>query len=458
MPWMQSRWLVLQVGLVCLLTAGLSAAQDSSDAGTSESTADYPATRSAPAWIAGQSFDPQANHILQVWSDQLRAARRFQVEARISVQVFAAGQNELRYGYRLACERPNKLALVPLEKTYNPALICDGTAFYASAPLLGQYTQDPAPPTLDDMGRDNALAALLTGGSALVHLTLLVADDPFKRLTLVARQTRDLGIAEVSGVGCHDVQVVQPNLSLDLWIEAGAEPRLRRLASSLNVRVPAASAPANAAGEPVITANLGATIDFESWSFDTSLPADTFRFAPPAQARRVQNLLTHRRVEPAHPLVGRPAPVFTTTLADGSRWDLGDQKGKAVVVLDFWASWSAGSAERLPIHDNLARTYAGQPIAFLAINTKDTERFATAFLRSNQIGLPVAVDQDGAITRRYAVDKLPVTVLIGPDGTVRAVHRPLPANTEAMLRSEIDELLRASGLIRHAASQPTTKP
>jgi peroxiredoxin len=446
-------------GLVCLAAVTLPAAQDDPNAGvTAEAAASAPAADvaalgTAPAFQAGR-LDPQVEPILRAWSDRLRAAQRFEVEARISARVHAAGETELQSDYRLACERPNKLALVPRGKTFDPTIICDGRALYASAPLLNQYTQDPAPAALDELDKGNAMAVLLTGGSALSHLMLLAAEDPFRRLTLVARQTQDLGMEDIAGIQCRHVRIVQPHLALDLWIEAGDEPRLRRLVPILSTWTPAASAPARTALEPAAAAGLEINITFDNWSLGQPLPADIFRFTPPAQAQRVQHLLTNRRTQEMNPLVGRPAPTFRTTLTDGMRWDLAAHRGKAVVVLDFWASWSAESADRLPVHDQLARAYAGRPVMFLAINTEDTERFANAFLQTNQISLPVAVDEDGAITRLYQVRKLPVTVLIGPDGTIRAVHGPLSADTDPNLGGQIDGLLRAGGLGQEASSQP----
>jgi peroxiredoxin len=138
---------------------------------------------------------------------------------------------------------------------------------------------------------------------------------------------------------------------------------------------------------------------------------------------------------------------------DGSVFDLASLKGR-IVVLDFWASRSAGSAERLSAHAWLARRYAARGVLFLAINVEQTERTIREFLARNPLDLPIALDRSASIARLYRVQSLPQTMVIASDGRIQAAYGPVPVDTSIMLRDELDRLLAGS----NPATQPGPQP
>lgn len=409
---------------------------------------------SAPATAPVRRLDPQADQILHAWADQLRAVERFRFNLNTKVRIRSQASNvENKSGYRLAAERPNKLALLPQKQASDPGLICDGTTLYCVLPILKHYTEDPAPGSFEDLATGNARVALTTGGSALTHIDLLLARDPYDNLTALAIQARYLGSEILAGTPCDHLLLTEQYLDLEVWIEAGPQRLLRQL----TLRIPPASPPTTLptlAGTPPAPSQtpdvtMETTLAFSNWVLNPDLPPDTFRFVPPTGARKVPGFLGGSSREPAHPLLGQPAPPFAAPLLDGSIFDLASLKGR-IAVLDFWASWSAGSAERLPAHARLARQYAARGVLFLAVNVEESERAIREFLAQSPLDLPIALDRSASIAKLYRVQRLPQTVLNGPDGRIQAVHGPLPADTARTLRTELDRLL--------ARSNPSTQP
>lgn len=68
--------------------------------------------------------------------------------------------------------------------------------------------------------------------------------------------------------------------------------------------------------------------------------------------------------------VGKPAPAITTTLLDGSSFDLAALSGK-VVVVHFWATWCAPCRVEMPAFEAFYRAHKSEGLMVVAI-TLDT--------------------------------------------------------------------------------------
>ena len=470
----------LRAGMICALVGVVCAPAAGQGPGINAAEV----VASAPATAPSPRFDPQADQILHAWADQFRPVQRFRLNLHTKVRIRSEASNvENKSDYRLAVERPNKLALLPETQTSrasaeaaaqrtgnklaprpkkqasDPSLICDGSTLYSVLPILNRYTEVPAPKSFEDLATGSARVALTTGGSALVHIDMLLTDEPYDKLTALATQARYLGTETLAGTPCDHLLLTKRYLDLEVWIEAGPQRLLRQL----TLRIPSASLPATLPAPtgtgltptPVQLPNMHmeTTLTMSDWAINPVLPPETFRFRPPPDFRKVDNLLggsvANLKSELANPLVGQPASSFAAPLLDGSVFDLSSFKGH-VAVLDFWASWSAGSAERLPAHARLAHHYADRGVRFLAVNVEESERTIREFLAKSPLDLPIALDRSGSIAKLYRVLALPQTVVIGSDGRVQAVHGPVPANASNTLCEELDRLL--------AGPNPATQP
>ena len=136
-----------------------------------------------------------------------------------------------------------------------------------------------------------------------------------------------------------------------------------------------------------------------------------------------------RRVE-----AGETAPALSVeaVVQGGSPADLTPEalRGQAVVV-EFWSTWCVPCIGALPHWNELVAAFAGQPLRFVSI-TSEPEEKVRPFLAKRPIAGVVALDTDKSVFTAYGVRGIPHTVLIDPQGTVRAVTRPDDVDAAAL--------------------------
>jgi peroxiredoxin len=117
------------------------------------------------------------------------------------------------------------------------------------------------------------------------------------------------------------------------------------------------------------------------------------------------------------PLLGKDAAGFKLPLLEGGDFDLDAQKGQ-IVVLDFWASWCGPCVKSLP---GLVASLAAFPpdrVKLIGVNQGESPAQVKQFLEARGLKLTVAMDTDQEVGRKYSVDAIPHTVIVGPDGKV----------------------------------------
>ncbi len=116
--------------------------------------------------------------------------------------------------------------------------------------------------------------------------------------------------------------------------------------------------------------------------------------------------------------VGQAAPDFTLTLLGGGSARLSEQRGR-VVLLNFWATWCIPCRTEMPEIQQLARDFEGKPFAVWTINLQEDAATIEPFRREIGLRLPVLLDDEGEVTRRYGVRGLPASFLVDRQGIVR---------------------------------------
>jgi thiol-disulfide isomerase/thioredoxin len=191
--------------------------------------------------------------------------------------------------------------------------------------------------------------------------------------------------------------------------------------------------------------------DFLSWRMSGEVDPQLFKFNPPATAVEYKSLdeyYAQVAATAANPLMGKPAPTISTQLLSGQAFSVEKIKGK-VVVLDFWATWCAPCIESQPIIAEVCREFADQGVQFISVNTGETKDKVTAFVNEHGWKSSVSLDPDGKYADAYKIDAIPQTVIVGPDGTVQAVHVGF-VGKEALreqLRKELKSLVDGERLI-----------
>jgi thiol-disulfide isomerase/thioredoxin len=147
-----------------------------------------------------------------------------------------------------------------------------------------------------------------------------------------------------------------------------------------------------------------------------------------------ENLSQARTVK----LNDEPAPALTlpAVRAGEPQVSLNGNGGQPVVV-NFFGSWSAPSLRELPDMQAVAERHAGK-VAFIGVAVNDTRRGARRMLERTGVTYPVGLDEDSDAVLDYAVDGIPTTVFISPEG--RLLERAEGPLSELQLEAVIDRL------------------
>lgn len=138
-------------------------------------------------------------------------------------------------------------------------------------------------------------------------------------------------------------------------------------------------------------------------------------------------------------VVGKPAPGWKAPGLDGKEHDLGDYRGK-VVVLDFWYRGCGWCVKAMPQMNEVAEHFAGKPVAVLGMNTDGDE--ADAKLVADVMGLKYGTIRiDRELPEKYGVRGFPTVVVIDPEGVVRDLHVGYSRDLRESLTKSIEACL-----------------
>ncbi|MEU0738481.1 TlpA disulfide reductase family protein [Streptomyces sp. NPDC006134] len=138
------------------------------------------------------------------------------------------------------------------------------------------------------------------------------------------------------------------------------------------------------------------------------------------------------------------APDLSGETVDGKQLDVGDYKGK-VVVLNVWGSWCPPCRAEAKNFQKVYEDVKDQGVQFVGINTRDTSTGpARAFEKEYGVTYPSLYDPTGKLMLRFEKGTLnpqaiPSTLVIDRDGKIAA--RTLQALSEEKLRSMIEPVL-----------------
>jgi len=119
------------------------------------------------------------------------------------------------------------------------------------------------------------------------------------------------------------------------------------------------------------------------------------------------------------PEEGFTAPGFTLQNLNGSPVNLGDFRGK-VVLLNFWASWCGPCKKEIPALKRLYQVRKGPDFEILAVSLDRTAGDKVAsFVNANQMEFPILLNPDGDMGGRYWVRGIPTSFLLDKKGIVK---------------------------------------
>lgn len=137
-------------------------------------------------------------------------------------------------------------------------------------------------------------------------------------------------------------------------------------------------------------------------------------------------------------------PAFSLPTLDGSRVEGASLEGQ-VTVVNFWASWCPPCRSEAPILASVAADTVDDGVQFLGVLHRDRREPALQFTEQYGLHFPTVVDE-GALARSLGVRSIPMTFVVGVDGSILARHfGPI---SEARLRVLIADaqVVAATGL------------
>ena len=117
--------------------------------------------------------------------------------------------------------------------------------------------------------------------------------------------------------------------------------------------------------------------------------------------------------------LGDPAPEFSGTDLNGQPLSLTAYQGHPV-ILRFWSTDCKFCRADTPIFNQYFENYKEAGLRVVYVNRHSDEATVRKFVADLEIGFPVLIDKDGAISDRYNIKVEPQTIIISPDHKIIA--------------------------------------
>jgi len=116
-------------------------------------------------------------------------------------------------------------------------------------------------------------------------------------------------------------------------------------------------------------------------------------------------------------LIDKPAPDFHLPLLDGGEFVLSENRDQ-IILLDFWATWCGPCMLTMPLLEQAMKEFERQPVRLISVNLEERPEQIREVRDRHQLTMTVALDRDGAISRRYGIESIPQLIIVDRSGTV----------------------------------------
>jgi thiol-disulfide isomerase/thioredoxin len=131
------------------------------------------------------------------------------------------------------------------------------------------------------------------------------------------------------------------------------------------------------------------------------------------------------------------APDFEMRTITGQLFNLEDEVGKKVIVLNFFATWCGACRAEMPELERYFAKHRSNSFLLVAVDAEEQADRVHAFLDEFKVTFPAGVDQ-GAIQQKYDIEAFPTTVVIGVDGKVQFYGTGAVVNAEVAFDNLLD--------------------
>jgi peroxiredoxin len=150
---------------------------------------------------------------------------------------------------------------------------------------------------------------------------------------------------------------------------------------------------------------------------------------------------------PSDPIrTGDRAADFTLNTLDGEPVALQSLHGN-VVVLDFWATWCMPCRAEMPAIEKIRSEFDGA-VRFYGISDESSAT-VKKFVEENRYGMPMLLDSNRELHRRYGVHKIPALLVIDRESVVRRLF--IGTQNETELREAVRAVVDGRAVTRQAS-------
>ena len=300
------------------------------------------------------------------------------------------------------------------------------------------YSQHQASATQDDLQHD-ALTLQTVSGSGV---DLLIRPQMRAQLIAQISSIRLIGEEMLDGHRVTHLELTLiDNRRIDAWFTTEDIPMLFQLVTTEKIPI-----------NEQQTVQLITTSKFQ-WKVGGPLSPETFTVNIPAKARRVDELLSALREGNIRQLLGKQAPLLELSDLNGQRVRLADYRGENVIVLVFWASWCAPSTNRMDTLNAFVAEAEQKGAKVLAVNLGETSDQVRKCVQEYGYRGTVVRDPETVALDKYRFGELPMTVLIGRDGTVQSFHSGSTPEARRKIREDTAALLSGQHLVPAAQNE-----
>ncbi|MFH1032723.1 MAG: redoxin domain-containing protein [Chloroflexota bacterium] len=115
---------------------------------------------------------------------------------------------------------------------------------------------------------------------------------------------------------------------------------------------------------------------------------------------------------------GNLAPDFQLQSLDGNTVSLSGLRGKPV-LLNFWATWCPPCRKEMPYLQQIYNDWTSKGLVLLEIDVGETPATVNEFMKNNNLSMPVLLDVQKEVTRKYGIGAIPTTFFIDIDGIIQ---------------------------------------
>ncbi|MCC7263094.1 MAG: redoxin domain-containing protein [Candidatus Latescibacteria bacterium] len=345
-----------------------------------------------------------------------------------------------------ALSRPNKVRMDRPAMAGGTTVVSDGDSIVQHLAQFKEYIKKKAPAVI----APGDLQSFVGPGSPSLLLKLLLSQDPGQTLVAGLEEATEVGREELDGVPMVVVELRQilgemgsflgradQLASVRLWIGA-QDHLLHQVAYEVDMGTLIPNLP-EAIQNPMVGMKRGFVERHRAIQVNPVLPAETFIFTPPAEARPVERFGLMMAPPRSKELVGQPAPAFALKNLEGQETRLADFAGQ-VLIVDFWATWCGPCKLEWPSFIALQSQYEGKGFSVIGLSTDEQAQTVRTFAEKNQINYPLLMADEKVRVEYGNITALPTTFLIDKQGVVRYTHLGTPPDM-LVFQKQVEELL-----------------